>query len=283
MSYLILAHADDATAPRIAAALTARHGACNVSLVYDHELMSRAHWRHWVASDGSSSFRLTLGSGAQIEEGDISAICNRLRFSLAPHFTQAAAVDREYAEMETFALLLSWLESLAPRVINRASPQSLPGCALDPLLWQAQAARAGLPIARSHATSNLRRFAGALKASSATQCAAFAGALPGAMPGLPAGQHPRWLHEPLRCFRETVTVIGKRVFGKLPRELHVGALKLAQNLGCPVLGVQFVQAEDGRWCFEGLDPCPRLDDAREIEALVAVLEALPRRHPVPAS
>jgi hypothetical protein len=267
MTYLILSHLGDASAARTAAALAARHGSHAVCVVEDTELTGRAIWRHVLSADGTW-FQLTLSNGVKLKDEDVSAVYNRLRYTFVPRFASAKPADREYAVMETFALLLSWLESLGPRVVNRASSQGLGGNTVDPTIWQAMAARAGLPIMASRFTTNRRRFRSTLSEESA-----FFGQMLPAQPGLPVGPRPGWVHEPLRGTWQAVTLIGGKVFGYLPHALHAGARDLARIAGYDVLGLQFVRGSGEQWRFVGADPLVELEDALQVDALVSLMES----------
>ena len=70
----------------------------------------------------------------------------------------AATADRDYARMEMFALLLSWLANPGCPVINRPAPNALAGSAYRPPMWHRLAQIAGLTTVSLVATSSTRRF-----------------------------------------------------------------------------------------------------------------------------
>ena len=111
MRFLILAGAEDALAVRVAAELIRRHSASAVSVVTPEELVLAPRIRCLIP--GTSGF--TLHNGVVLQERGIGVVFNRLRTAPVPHFENARPADRDYAQMELFALLLSWLASLPCR------------------------------------------------------------------------------------------------------------------------------------------------------------------------
>jgi hypothetical protein len=258
--FLILAHPGDATATLVAARLRQRHPPEETRLVSLDEIIFAPHWVHTLNGARPRTV-LTLHDGAAIQTDQIGIVFNRLRYVDMPHFGTSAKIDREYAVMEMFALLLSWLKALACPIISPISPQSLAGPSHSSLAWQHLAGKAGLPTARMRITSSLRRYS----VPDLMACPASAAAI---------GNVPAWLIEPLGNQLTQALVVGDRVLGNIPDHLIPGCLKLASLSGLELLLIHF--ASDLRkesLKFNGVDPFPSVAGDAAIEAIVEVLEA----------
>jgi hypothetical protein len=258
--FLILAHPGDATATLVAARLLQRYPPKETKLVFLDEIIFAPHWAHTL-NGGRPRTVLRLHDGAAIQNDQIGIVFNRLRYVDMPHFQTSDKIDREYAVMEMFALLLSWLKASACPVISPVSPQSLAGPSHSTLAWQNLAGKAGLPTARMRLTSSLRRY------SRADLVACPAGA-----PTL--GNVPAWLIEPLGDQVAQALVVGDQVLGNLPGHLIPGCLKLASLSGIQLLLIHFASCEGKEyWKFNGVDPFPSVTGDAAIEAIVELLEA----------
>lgn len=260
MRFLILAHPGDATATLVAARLRQRHPPEETRLVFLDEIIFAPHWAHRL-NGGSPRTVLTLRDGAAIQHDQIGVVFNRLRYVDMPRFHASEKIDREYAVMEMFALLLSWLKSLACPIINPISPQSLAGPNHSTLAWQHLAGKAGLPTARMRLTSSLRRYA----VPELVACPAGAPTL---------GNVPAWLIEPWGDQIAQALVVGDQVLGNTPDRLIPGCLKLASLSGVELLLIHFASCERKEdWKFNGVDPVPSLTGEAPIQAIVGLLEA----------
>ncbi len=260
MRFLILAHAGDATAAQVAARLRQRHPPDETRLVLLEEIVSASRWTHTLNGAKADTI-LTLHDGTEIRRDEIGIVFNRLQYVDLSQFALSAAADREYAVMEMFALLLSWLKALPCPIVNRLSSQNLSGPTHSSLAWQQLAGKAQLPTARIRLTSSLRRYAAPDLVPLPVGPAAF-------------GNVPAWLSEPVGEGRASVFVAGEQVLGDVPEQLKRGCLKLAALSGYEILVVNFASAStNGGWKFNGIDPCPAVTHGSVIEAIVNLLEA----------
>lgn len=107
-------------------------------VVTTDEIVLAPSWRHQI-EDGHARTELLLHYGSEICSDRIGVVFNRLRDVGMPNFTASKREDRDYATMEMFALLLSWLSALPCPVVNSPSPQGLAGATRHPALWLAMA------------------------------------------------------------------------------------------------------------------------------------------------
>jgi hypothetical protein len=142
--WLILAQDGDVEARWLADRLRAQ-AKRRVELIEASELVHECRWEHRIGTETTLS-RLVVGDGTVIDSGDVDGAVNRLTWLSAEGFEGAPPSDREYAAGELFALGMSWLESLGPRVLNPPAGFSLSGAWRTPGQWRALARSAGLPI-----------------------------------------------------------------------------------------------------------------------------------------
>jgi hypothetical protein len=142
--WLILAQDGDVEARWLADRLRVK-AKRRVELIEAGELVHECRWEHRIGT-GTTLSRLVVGDGTVIDAGDVDGAVNRLTWLSAEGFEGAPPADREYATGELFALAMSWLESLGPRVLNRPAGFTLSGAWRAPGQWRALARSAGLPI-----------------------------------------------------------------------------------------------------------------------------------------
>ena len=112
--WAVLSQDLDVDARWIAAGLEARTDR-PVALVTAGSLVHDCRWEHRVGRSGTAS-RLLLGDGTVVDSAGLGAVLNRLCWLGAEGYAGASDRDGEYAGGELYALGLSWLESLGPRV-----------------------------------------------------------------------------------------------------------------------------------------------------------------------
>jgi len=142
--WLVLGQDGDVDADWITAGLRTRTDR-PVVLLTAGVLVHDCRWEHRVSSTGASS-RLLLGDGTVVDSTEVAAVCNRLGWLGAEGFDGASERDAEYAGGELYALGLSWLESLGPRVLNRPAATGLSGSWRTEGQWRLLARSVGLPI-----------------------------------------------------------------------------------------------------------------------------------------
>jgi hypothetical protein len=266
-SFLILAHPSDTTSIRVASLLRRRHGVAAVHLKSADEIALAPRWRHGIDASGART-ELGLHDGFNIA-GDMPAILNRLSYVDPAQFANAPEADREYARMEMFALMLSWLASTALRVVCRPTASSLAGCAYRPVVWRRMAQRAGFATLRSFATTSTRNspapagcqprddfgWAGATVSDFALRANRF-----GWHAELPNGR-----------IRSTF-VVGNRLVGVAEAAMRDACRNLAAAAGADLLRVDYCNDREGRAVFVGADPFPDVADEATVAALAALLE-----------
>lgn len=248
---LVLAEESDA----VAAAVVAAVGVEQPLWLSPKELL-RARVVHRI-SGISARTALRLG-GVTIDLGSAVGVLNRLTWLPPGGFVED--LDREYAAMESHALVMSILRALPGRVVNPPSPPTLAGPALSEIGWFRLAAGVGLPVRGVQATTDARRFPG-----KGWPDYAWGGVLrePGPAGGadretlpriLPQGHRPVVRMAPVGVTR-TCWVVGEEVIGQ--RRPNDPDLKvLAGAAGCSFLEVGVADNQEGRGVIVGVDPIP---------------------------
>ena len=260
MRFLILAHLGDESAIHVAARLRQRHRSKVVRLTSLDEIVFAPQWQHRVNSRNTKT-TLTLHDGTVIHGDEVQVVFNRLRWLDTPFFVSASKQDREYAVMEMFGLIVSWLNSLSCPVVNGISPQGLGAPDYSPLAWHYLAGKAGLPTSRIRLTSSTRRYP--LRELSTQRIGAINTANAAA-----------WLMEPASDRLAQVCVVGNHVISELGDEFKEPSLRLSSLTGLEILSIYFRQElRSAEWTFAGADVCPQFQDDRSLEAVVELLES----------
>src|SRR5437762_4814688 len=157
MRFLVLAEPDDVSAIKVCAELQQRRSPASALFLTSSALSESGGFTHWLSDDRVDS-RVRTREGWEIRSDEIGVVLNRLRVVNLRRFGRSKPADREYANMEMFALLLSWLASLPCPVVNAASPAGLSGASHRPVSIQRMAAEAGLPTLHFASTTSTRRF-----------------------------------------------------------------------------------------------------------------------------
>lgn len=294
---LVVAEPEDTLALRVTAALVAALGEPAVALVSPTELLCAASFRHRLCAEAPGSDpqrhlprdRVTLRDGRTLVSSEIRVVFNRCLRAAVPQFAAATATDREYAQMEAHALLLSWLSAMPGAVLNPPSPRGLAGEAPGRYEGLALAAAVGLPTLDVLASTSVRRFRRERRDAhrvvlrrepgEARRPEIVVEPLPSSSELLGGG--PGLFREPTTDQRAIAVVAGDRVVGPVPRDLHPGLGRLAKRLGSPLLEVHLgLSALDGGWRFESATPVVRCAHPDVIDAIAtALLLALDRGSP----
>ncbi len=238
MPYAVLAHRGDTDAKLVVEELERRAPAADVELIWADELLLDSRFTHRLGAAGVET-EIACAGRPLLDSRELLGVVCRLSHGLPPQFHDALQADRDYAAMEGYALLLSWLASLECPLLNPPAPSGLSGPALSPVEWQARAAESGLR------TSRLRLGAPATE------------------------EEPR--PEPAGGAERRVLVVGERTFGAESETEGSACVRLARRVACPVLGVRFAAspaAEASAFC--GAEAAPSLGD----EGAAAVAELL---------
>lgn len=115
MTVLVLAHLDDRVALGVAAAL---RRARRQVLALTPEALAMAPGITYrqapklPACELAIEWEIRLAGGTLLRPGEVEAVFNRMRSVDAPHFASSDPFDREYAQAESAAWLVSWLAAL---------------------------------------------------------------------------------------------------------------------------------------------------------------------------
>lgn len=268
MSYAVLAHRGDTDAELLARELAAR--AAGTALVWEDELLLGSRFTHRLGG-GEIRTEIVLAGGRRLDSAALRGLACRLTHTLPAQFAAAPGPDRDYAAMESHALLLSWLASLRCPVVNPASPRQLGGPALGLLEWFPLAAASGLRCRRIR----LLPFGAAPPGPGWQAVAADLGSASTAAPsgvevGGAQGGAQLWA-EPIEGAVARLLVVGDRALGDVAGGEAEGCVGLARRAACPVLEVHLGAAPDGGpRVFCGAETMPRLGPG----GAVAVAELL---------
>jgi len=273
MTILILAEPHDATAHRVAALARQAYSTPAVRVVSSLEIARAPRWSHEVGADGVAT-HVRLVDGTTLRSGDIAGVFNRLWPVPASAFTSFDPTDREYAQAEMHALLVSWLASLTCPVINRASPHSLCGSPWSHVKWRIAAGRAGLETLPIRLTTSQRRYPPRNMMRVADLGSAVI-ATPDLSPLSSTG--PGIFVDPVGERTASIVVVGNSVWPESlsPHEcdlLRDGCCRLATDAGTEFLRVRFISTPDEqRWMFCGAEAVPDVWEVGPLSALVEMI------------
>jgi len=271
MKHLILAHQNDTTAMRVYTNLVSKHNANEVCIVTDEELVFAQSWQHEITSDYQHT-AIQLNSGRLLDTEKIGIVFNRLRGTPMPHFEHAKESDREYAQLEMYALFLSWLFSIPGIVINAASPQGLGARDYSLYKWLSLAAQVGLPVREYRFTSNSRRYyqhgfePWKLESGHEYRLNNKNRLKPHIL-----SRQPVVYLEPDPVHTNRVLVIGDGVIGDIDKQYNDACVALAKRANCEILQLDFGLFEHD-WKLMAVEAFPTISDNVEIEAIVSFME-----------
>jgi hypothetical protein len=271
--YLVLAHPADQTAIAVASALRQRHGAAAVEWRSPGELACAARWDHRVSAAGVKT-EIRMDDGSLLADGAPSVVFNRAAYVDPPQFFGAATADRDYARMEMFALLLSWLANPGCPVVNRPAPNALAGSTYRPPMWHRLAQISGLTSAGLMATSSTRRFPAG---RTAIRRADITHAVAPDNDGRPRPNDFAWFSEPVSAERLSLLTVGGRVpAAAAPAALVEPCRRLAQLADTDILRIDLVASADAPsgWAFTGADSCPEATEPGSVLRIVDLLETV---------
>jgi hypothetical protein len=271
MTLLILADAStDATAVRLSVLANEFMAA---TLVAPVELALAERWAHRVQGRVVRTTFTTRG-GITIDSETVVGVFNRLWMVPAPAL-KVRTEDREYAQAELHALVVSWLAALRCPVINPASPHALCGSPLSPLRWHVLAHRAGLEPLAMRFTTSQRRFPAPGKIRVASGVALTDHARD---PLLAVG--PAALADATGTRTASMLVVADDVWPEgFERDeampLAESCVRLARAAGLVVMRVNFVSsADETSWLFTGVDATPDVVGDEQLMAILAALATL---------
>ncbi len=214
--YFVLADPGDEAAHWAAQGLRDR-GLNPLEFITPAMLVRSPGWEHRVGTEGTRT-SILLPGGQRLESHSAKGVLNRIPYLPVELFEGGRQEDRQYAQQEFTALLMSALSGLTCPVLNRPTAQGSGGSWRHRSEWIMFAARAGL------ATLPYRQRA-----------------------GRPEMLAPRAAH--------TVFVAGGRAAGaRAAAETREACVRLSEMARTALLGVEFT--ED--WTFANATPQPDL-------------------------
>jgi hypothetical protein len=269
LTVAVLAHPGDHTARAVAGAVERRRGVGSAPVVSPDQLMLAPGWRHTLV-EGVVATEVRCADGRRLGSGQLDGVFCRIATLPAPLFEAHPGADRDYALMEGYALVMSWLASLPCPVVNRAGSRGLSGPRMGFLEWLALGAASGLrPRGARLAT------AGGVAPGEGWTPHGFATGSATTLflercDDTAARGAAVWL-APLAASAIEVVVVGERVFGAPCAETAAAALGVARRSGCSLLALHVApDARDGEPVLCGADPSPALA-AEAVEAVADLL------------
>jgi hypothetical protein len=248
---LIVAEPGDLGAAAVAQATAAHASPARVVLVPPIQL-GLARWTHTLDPHGAASTVIELPDGRRLIDGDLLTVLFRAASIPLPHFLGSSPADRHYATLEFQALVVSWLRSLGPRVVNAVDGASLVGPSWTPRRWLAEARLAGFPVLPSTIATSARLVPG-------WRGTPYEARLPLGPTAVAANAE--------------ALVAGDRIVGTQADRHGVACARLAARSGCRLLQVDFY------WCagdaaVTSVSPAPPLTSSEQVRAVAALLVAV---------
>ena len=256
---VVLAPRWDMTAVAVARAITTRHGH-SVLLLRTEQLGLTRRWVHRVTPDGRASGEVVLGDGTCLADADIACILNRADLVPVPRFAATTAKDRDFAVMETHALVASWLAGFGERVVDPPAGSG-PGQIRRRRQWLALAHQVGLPVTSSALATSARLPYATCRREWTRPVMAGERHL---------GRRPVELEQPVAGPRNELLVVGERAYGTLAKEFARLCVTMARAAGSRLLQCNFAYAA-GKALLVDVDPRPVLDAPADISAVAELL------------
>lgn len=265
MKYLILADINDSTALKLYAHLSLNHSKDELRFISGEELAFAQNWSHSLDLNVNTSF--TLSDGQSIKSNHIGVVFNRLRYAPMPHFENSNKDDRAYAQLEMYALLLSWLHSLPCTVINQVTPQGLSAREFSQYKWLILAQRAGLPVRNYLYSTNARRYSNSQYQPYRLHSGQTYQYLKPELikPQLIGKQAIKFL-EPITCKLKRVLLIGDVMLGDLDSKYVDACKKLSRIVNCDLLEFEFAETA-AEWKVTSINAFPSITNNDEIAAI----------------
>lgn len=238
MTVLILCNKGDLVALSLFNRL--KDSAHPASLVFAEDL-SISGWQHFISISGKCSTEIVLPDNKIIQSHTLKTVFNRIRFLPMLHFINEG--DRQYAEMEIFALFTSFLKSINAVLINPLQTCQLFQDEENELLIKHQAIEAGLPVCDYHFTSSPKWQHTVDLVPMAPQKKS-ASAFYKKSPHLIWENQPVLLMEPYEKILK-VSIVGEDILGTFPIEYTTAIKKLPGITGSIFLDLYFAKTITG--------------------------------------
>jgi len=270
---IVLAHAHDAGAAAVAAALARRAGRAIVDVVRP-EALGVARWSHHVDPGGHVTTRLTLPRAASPIER-VDCVLNRLQYLPTPRFHRASLKNRDFAAAELSALVMSWLGSLGRRVVNPVASHGMSATASWSRRWLPAAAACGLRVPRSVVATASRLLAPVGPGERVRRSAAWPYPVDGRAPAEVVPDETQMIAAGM------VLVAGVQVVGALAPRVGAGCAALARTTGYPLLELRFAEIL-GALTLVSVETLPALDTPAAVAAATDLIETVAAGGGIPA-
>jgi hypothetical protein len=230
------------------------------------ELVFSRKWTHALDRKGAGETEIRLQDGRTISSAGLKAVFNRIRFFPAGHFIDAA--DRSYAEMEIYALYISFLESVRHLLVEPLETRFMYPDQINNLFYYKMAVESELPVLDYHFSTSPRmhhtsRFLPVKPESWARP--------------LPAHESSYlvWQNQPVLFLQPyaasiTVQVVGRTIVSRRPLPFDNGIREFARRIGKRFFDIHFAETEEG-YKMHSVEPFPDTASPKTIEALAGIL------------
>lgn len=260
---LILHNQSDLTASWVASYLH-QELKSDVWLVSAEDLIYAKEWNHYVANN-SIQTQIILQNGKIIDSTQIKVLYNRISQISMPHFTDIT--NRNYAEIEMTALILSFLKSLGNKTLNLPHPRGLGKIELSDYFFLKTAISFKIPVHEQAFSSNPRLFPLPEKQQ-------LVGVTDAQFDFLyHINHHPAYTKAEVLDTKNTL-IVGNLIIGALPMGINsTHVFQLLHSLGCSITELIWVLS-DKRWQLSKINTLPEIHSLKGIDAVAKLLLTL---------
>lgn len=150
MEILILCDKNDWIAKKVYQQLI--NAEIDTAIVFAEQLAFAKSWKQLISETGECYTEIYLQDSQYINSKKLKSVFNRIKFINMPHFLNVT--DRNYAEMEMFALYASFLKSISNALIEPIQTKNLIIEDINLLYYFNLAINAGLEVIDYHFTTS---------------------------------------------------------------------------------------------------------------------------------
>lgn len=265
MEILILCDKNDWIAKKVHQQLL--HTEIDAAIVFAEQLAFAQSWKQLISDTGECCTEIYLQDSQYIDSKKLKSVFNRIKFLNMPQFLNVT--DRNYAEMEMFALYASFLKSISHALLEPILTKNLIIEETNLLYYFDLAINAGLDVIDYHFTTAPKWE------NSADSIPVYP--LNNADHSLPV-KAPHLVWENLPCvYLEAYTkpikivIIDESVYPQIYNDKIPGLIKFAKATGKTFLELQFVEA-DGKMKLLDVNDFPLNASEETINALSLLIK-----------
>lgn len=150
MEILILCDKNDLVAKKVHQQLL--YAKIDVAIVFAEQLAFAQSWKQLISETGECSTEIHLQDSRYINSKKLKSVFNRIKFLNMPQFLNVT--DRNYAEMEMFALYVSFLKSISHALLEPIQTKNLIIEEANLFYYFDRAINAGLEVIDYHFTTS---------------------------------------------------------------------------------------------------------------------------------